>query len=494
LNLTEMQGGTFTLYAKWRTVPTYSVSYRHGENGVGSRQTVSKSESVPLVLRGAIFKRNGYEQTGWTTVDGGAKEYDLGATYSDDASVTLYPSWVANTYTVKFDSNGGTGTMSDLAMTYDVAVSLPENAFAKSGSRFAGWAKTASGSVTYGNCASVKNLTTVNDGTVVLYAKWLTGSSGSSAGSGSGGSAGGGSSGGGSAGGSGASGGSSGSGGSGSGSGSGASGGGASGGVSSGGTPSSGIYISSCGWHGAAPMSVASAWTAKKAATLNGALYGSDCNVAGVVQLKVAKPTTKKGVTTAKVSGYVMLMDGKRKSVKSVKVEVPNGGPITVAATVKDLGTLTATIGDDGFTGTVGGYSVQTASVGGSWTKSGTAVAVDFAGGSALPDGTIAELLPNGEPVLAKGGKWAFEKSASVKLKNGALVGTDDPKKPNLSAMKLAYAPKTGIFKGSFKIYAVQGGKLKNFSVKVNGFVVEGTGCGRATLAKPQSSWSVSVE
>ena len=119
---------------------------------------------------------------------------------------------------------------------------------------------------------------------------------------------------------------------------------------------------------------------------------------------------------------------------------------------------------------------------------------VDFAGGSALPAGTLEALLPVAEPIAAKGGKWAFDKAASVKLKNGVLSGVDDPKKPNLSGMKLTYTPKTGMFKGSFKLYANQGGKLKKTTVNVNGFVVEGVGHGKATTKKPAAEWDVRVE
>lgn len=238
------------------------------------------------------------------------------------------------------------------------------------------------------------------------------------------------------------------------------------------------------------------AWTATKAATLNGAVYDKDGNAVGVVQLKVAKPKANKrtGAVTAKVSGYVMFADGKKKTLKSVTADVPRSAPISFSSAVKNLGTLTAKIGDDGFCGTIGDWSVRMAQVGGNWTKTDAVVCVDFDGGSVLPSGTIEGLLPDGERVIAKSGKWSFNKAASVKLKNGAIVGIDDPKKPNLSAMKLTYTPKTGIFKGSFKIYAVQGGKLKKLSVKVSGFVVDGVGCGQATLAKPPSSWLLSVE
>ena len=130
-------------------------------------------------------------------------------------------------------------------------------------------------------------------------------------------------------------------------------------------------------------------------------------------------------------------------------------------------------------------------------------------GGRALPDGTVEELLPDGEPVIPKGGKWSFAKAATVKWakpKKGAerpeiydeasgkgLIVDDAKGKTNLSGLKLTYTPKAGIFKGSFNLYAIQGGKLKKIAVKVIGVVVDGKGWGSAT-GPGGVSFAVTVE
>ena len=72
---------------------TYTVTYDPGANGTGSQQTDTKTENVALTLKGAIFTRDGYTQTGWATSDGGARVYGLGASYTANAAVTLYPFW-----------------------------------------------------------------------------------------------------------------------------------------------------------------------------------------------------------------------------------------------------------------------------------------------------------------------------------------------------------------------------------------------------------------
>ena len=231
------------------------------------------------------------------------------------------------------------------------------------------------------------------------------------------------------------------------------------------------------------------AFTAAKAKVLDGAVYDAAGNVAGVIRLKVAKPNAKR--RTTKVSGSVTLLDGKRRSLKAATAAVPADAPVAASAAVKGLGTLAVRIGDDGFSGTLGAYAVRSAKVGGRWSR-GAGVSVAFSGG--LPAGTLDSLLPDAVPVAAKGGKWAFAKAASVKLKKGALTVDTAKGRTNLSAMKLTYAPKTGLFKGSFKLYAIQGGKLKKFTAKVTGVVVEDSGAGVAKLAKPAATWSVAVE
>ena len=231
-------------------------------------------------------------------------------------------------------------------------------------------------------------------------------------------------------------------------------------------------------------------WTAKKAVTLDGAVYDAEGKVAGVVQLKVAKPNAKKH--NAKVSGSVTLLDGKKRTLKAAAFNVPADAPISANLGVKGLGTLALVIGDDGFEGSVGAYTVASAKVGGNWTRTDSGVYTVATSGT-LPAGTIEELLPDGEPVRVKGGKWVFDKAASIKYAKGVLSGDNDSKKPNLSAMKLTYTPKTGLFKGSFKLYALQGGKLKKFTVKITGVVVDGEGTGVAKLAKPSVTWSVEV-
>ena len=110
-------------------------------------------------------------------------------------------------------------------------------------------------------------------------------------------------------------------------------------------------------------------------------------------------------------------------------------------------------------------------------------------------------------------GKWAFAKAAGVKwarpktitalpeiydTESGKGLLVDMKDKTNLSGIKLTYTPKKGTFKGSFKVYALEGAgratKLKKYTVKVAGVVVDGVGYGVATCKTPAVRWAVTVK
>jgi uncharacterized repeat protein (TIGR02543 family) len=111
--------------------------------------------------------RTGYKFNGWYN---GTTQ--LTATTQITANVTYTAQWTTIPYTLTFSANGGTGSMEGLSMTYDLAQDLPQNTFTRQGYYFSGWSTTLNGSVAYGDGQSVKNLTTVDGGSVTLFAQW----------------------------------------------------------------------------------------------------------------------------------------------------------------------------------------------------------------------------------------------------------------------------------------------------------------------------------
>ena len=151
---------------------TYTVTYSPGANGTGAEFTATKIEGLPLALAGESFTRTGYTQTGWATVDGGEKVYDLGAIYEENAPITLYPVWTANQYTVTLDSNGGGAvTPSTVTVTYgEDCPAMPVLQWA--GHIFYGWYDAQAGGKQYvdGNGNSTARYDKTENCT--LYAIW----------------------------------------------------------------------------------------------------------------------------------------------------------------------------------------------------------------------------------------------------------------------------------------------------------------------------------
>ena len=93
--------------------------------------------------------------------------------YGSTNNTTYYAYFKANQYTVKFDANGGTGSMSDQSHAYGVSTALTANAFARTGYTFEGWNTQADGTGTsYTDQQSVSNLSSTDGETITLYAQW----------------------------------------------------------------------------------------------------------------------------------------------------------------------------------------------------------------------------------------------------------------------------------------------------------------------------------
>ena len=110
--------------------------------------------------------KTGYTFSGWTVEGATAKN---GKFTMPDNDVTITGSFSANTYTVKFNANGGEGSMADQSFTYDEKQALAANGFTRTGWRFTGWKL---GNTTYTDGQAVSNLTAEANGTVTLEAQW----------------------------------------------------------------------------------------------------------------------------------------------------------------------------------------------------------------------------------------------------------------------------------------------------------------------------------
>ncbi len=176
-NLTADNGATVTFFAQW-TANAYTVVY-DSNGGLGTMDSSAHVYDAAKVLTANGFAKTGYAFEGWNTMaDGSGTSYAELASVTNlasdnNASVTLFAQWTANTYTVAYDNNGGSGSMVSGVHTYDAAKALTANGFTKTGYSFAGWNTKANGSGTgYAELASVTNLASENGASVTLFAQW----------------------------------------------------------------------------------------------------------------------------------------------------------------------------------------------------------------------------------------------------------------------------------------------------------------------------------
>lgn len=128
-----------------------------------------------VTLSQNVFAKTGYTFKNWNT-----KKDGTGTTYEDRAQIsltnnlTLYTMWTPIKYSIKYDANTGTGSMTNsLNVPYDTFVELKSNTFTKQDYVFSNWNTKKDGTGTsYNNKEKVKNLSTTAK-EVVLYAIWI---------------------------------------------------------------------------------------------------------------------------------------------------------------------------------------------------------------------------------------------------------------------------------------------------------------------------------
>lgn len=129
------------------TVPawtSYTISYSaNGGTGAPSSQTKWKDQT--LTLSGTKPTRTGYSFLGWSTSSTATTAtYSAGDSYTSNSSATLYAVWKANTYTIKYNANGGTGAPGNQTKTYGKTLTLSSTKPTRTNYTFKGWSTSAS--------------------------------------------------------------------------------------------------------------------------------------------------------------------------------------------------------------------------------------------------------------------------------------------------------------------------------------------------------------
>ena len=155
-----------------RTTNTYSITYNLNGGSVATANPESYNVTTTTFTLNNPTK-TGYSFKGWS---------GTGLTGNTNTTVTIAKgsignrtytaNWTANSYTIVFNKNASdaTGTMADLAMTYDEAKNLTTLGYSRTGYTFQGWSSSASGNVEYSDGQEVLNLAPT--GSKILYAIW----------------------------------------------------------------------------------------------------------------------------------------------------------------------------------------------------------------------------------------------------------------------------------------------------------------------------------
>ena len=170
--------GDVTLYAQWTAKTTATVSF--DANGGKTILVVPGEDWTRRTFRygsafaaphGILLSNSGYSFAGWnTSADGSGCGYQPGDSFTLRGDVTLYAQWTAKaTATVRFDANGGQGTVGPQTGLEGSPFTAPEGSgLSNPGYSFAGWNTSADGT---GSAYRPGDSFTLN-GDVTLYAQW----------------------------------------------------------------------------------------------------------------------------------------------------------------------------------------------------------------------------------------------------------------------------------------------------------------------------------
>lgn len=186
LGVPANNGATVTLYAQWKEYSPVTIRYTAFPNDLGrvtlnkegqtasaaTQETGSPDPALQEIVGATATTAPGSVFEGWYDQKGNliSKEPKYEPTPVNNG---LYEggSYVAHfhaqQYTLRFNANGGEGTMGDLTYTHGQDQSLTKCGFTRSGYAFLGWATAADGKVVYHDQQS---LSITQDTT--LYAVW----------------------------------------------------------------------------------------------------------------------------------------------------------------------------------------------------------------------------------------------------------------------------------------------------------------------------------
>ena len=167
--------GGHVFYARWN--PAWKISFNMLGHGTAPNYiTAEQGTKVPSTLIPATPTATGFIFKGWfKTYDASAATFD--AKYSNEwnfstmnvtENMVLFAKWQPITYTIKYNANGGTISKNTDTKTYDANLTLVTPT--KTGHDFEGW--YTDNDTFVNSYDGTTNLSTTNNDTKDIYAKW----------------------------------------------------------------------------------------------------------------------------------------------------------------------------------------------------------------------------------------------------------------------------------------------------------------------------------
>lgn len=179
---------TYTITLDNKSATTAGTTAIYGKYGAGIYlDSALKNVMTTTTNKITVPSKKGYTFKGYYTKENGQGDQIINengyitdkitnTTYTTNA--TLYAYYTATTYTVIYNSNGGTGTMANDTATYDSNFITTKNTFAKTGYTFKGWNEKTDGTgtvwglTTSGVYESGKSWKWTYTKNITLYAQW----------------------------------------------------------------------------------------------------------------------------------------------------------------------------------------------------------------------------------------------------------------------------------------------------------------------------------
>ena len=170
---------SFRYYYTWKKDITITLDKNGGLEDKVIKETLYNGATSITVTMPEATTRVGYTFKGYGTSSTATSGTLEGKTRSvsipvKENTATLYHTWTANSYTIKYDGNGSTGgSTSNSTHKFDTSKALTTNGYSKTGHTFANWNTKADGTGTsYKNGETVLNLTSTASEIITLYAQW----------------------------------------------------------------------------------------------------------------------------------------------------------------------------------------------------------------------------------------------------------------------------------------------------------------------------------